>query len=187
MLSAFLVSPLTLSTPKVHGKSTIQAAAVVSIVIGFTTDGTSQITTSAIPGITGCYQTLTNHSFIQFLVVFVLQLGLISLTLIRAIQSWRMNNGPLHAILVKHNIFYYASGLFLSVINLFIFALFYNSAYHSLLKDSQFLILAILATRMHLHIWQIDRDAHDSDATGVICLSDMVIADPMAYSAPFVE
>jgi hypothetical protein len=40
-----------------------------------------------------------------------LSLGLVSLTLIRAMQEWRAVNGPLYNILVKHNIFYYACGL----------------------------------------------------------------------------
>lgn len=38
-------------------------------------------------------------------------LGLVSLTLIHVIPRWRMAKGHLHAILVKHNMFYYACGL----------------------------------------------------------------------------
>jgi hypothetical protein len=37
--------------------------------------------------------------------------GLVTLTLIRAIQDWRSTRYPLHAALVKHNISYYACGL----------------------------------------------------------------------------
>ncbi|KAG1719457.1 hypothetical protein EDB19DRAFT_1784544 [Suillus lakei] len=37
--------------------------------------------------------------------------GLVSLTLIRVIQSWRTAKGHLHAVLEKHNILYYACGL----------------------------------------------------------------------------
>ncbi|KAG2124623.1 hypothetical protein DEU56DRAFT_594156 [Suillus clintonianus] len=165
--------------------SAFLAAVAACIVIGFITVGTSHVVTSAIPGITGCYRTSTNLSFIQFLLLFAFQLGLISLTLIRVIQSWRTNNGPLYAILVKHNIFYYASGLFLSAVNFLM--LFYDSAYHSIIEDFECFVLAILATRMYLLLWQIDRDAHGSDALGMICLSDMFPADPMAYPASFVE
>ncbi|KAG1810981.1 uncharacterized protein BJ212DRAFT_1377335, partial [Suillus subaureus] len=32
------------------------------------------------------------------------------LTLIRAIQSWRINPSRLYVVLVKHNIFYYTCG-----------------------------------------------------------------------------
>jgi hypothetical protein len=37
--------------------------------------------------------------------------GLLCLTLIRAIQSWRSANSHLYTVLVKHNIFYYVCGL----------------------------------------------------------------------------
>ncbi|KAG1816217.1 hypothetical protein EV424DRAFT_1075288 [Suillus variegatus] len=49
--------------------------------------------------------------FISFIFLFVFQLVLIILTLTRAIQSWWSTKGPLQAILVKHNIFYYVCGL----------------------------------------------------------------------------
>jgi hypothetical protein len=38
-------------------------------------------------------------------------LGLMSLTLIRAIQGWRMAHGRLYVVLVKNNILYYICGL----------------------------------------------------------------------------
>ncbi|KAG2124625.1 hypothetical protein DEU56DRAFT_983545 [Suillus clintonianus] len=161
------------------------AVLAACIVVGFVTIGASQVTTSAITGITGCYQTSTNLSFIQFLLLFVFQLGLSSLTLVRAIQSWRTNNGPLYAILVKHNIFYYASVL--SAVNVLVLILFSDSVYRSVLQNFEFLILAILATRMHLHLWQIDRGAHGSNALGMTFMSDIVLADPIAYSASLVE
>lgn len=37
--------------------------------------------------------------------------GLVSLTLIRVVQSWRMAESHLYNILVKNNMFYYAFGL----------------------------------------------------------------------------
>ncbi|KAG2143658.1 hypothetical protein DEU56DRAFT_910784 [Suillus clintonianus] len=183
VLSAFLVSPLTLSTPKARGECNGQGTVVASIVVGFITVAASQVTTSAIPGLPACFRTST--SFMQFLLLFAFQLGLITLTLIRAILSWRTNNGPLYANLVKHNISYYASVL--SAVNVLILMLFDGSAYHSLFEDFEVLILAILATRMHLHLWHIDRDARGSDAIEMTCLSDMVPAEPVAYSALFVE
>ncbi|KAG2123070.1 hypothetical protein DEU56DRAFT_65087 [Suillus clintonianus] len=157
--------------------STSLAVAVASTVIGFITVGTSQVTTSAIPGIPGCYRTSTSFNAIQFLLLFAFQLGLVCLTLIRVIQSWQTTNGPLYAILVKHNIFYYASGLFLSAMNILISIMFAYSAYHSLIEDFEFLVLTILATRMHLHVWQMDQDAHGSDALGMIYLFDVLPAD----------
>ncbi|KAG1728327.1 hypothetical protein EDB19DRAFT_1747395 [Suillus lakei] len=96
--------------------------------------------------------------------LFVFQLGLISLTLIRVIHSWRSAKGHLHAVLVKHNIYYYACGLFLSVANVLLLKLLSDSTYGSLLEYLEVFILAILATRMHLHLWHIDRHAHVSEA-----------------------
>ncbi|KAG1788939.1 uncharacterized protein HD556DRAFT_834697 [Suillus plorans] len=74
---------------------------------------TSYVTTSAIPGITGCYRSSTRvQFFLPFLLSFIFQLGLVSLTLIRVVQTWwRASNNNTHAVLVKHNIFYYVCGL----------------------------------------------------------------------------
>ncbi|KAG1837111.1 hypothetical protein DFJ58DRAFT_816827 [Suillus subalutaceus] len=40
-------------------------------------------------------------------------------------------------------------------------------------------ILAILATRMHLHLWHMDRHVHGSDIAVCIFMSDMSSADVM--------
>ncbi|KAG2130769.1 uncharacterized protein EDB93DRAFT_1108290 [Suillus bovinus] len=66
--------------------------------------------------------------------------------------SWRMANGRLYAILVKSNIAYYTCGLFLSAVNVLA-----SRSLHCI-------VCAILALRMHLHIWQIDQQAHNIDA-----------------------
>ncbi|KAG1732070.1 hypothetical protein EDB19DRAFT_1304899 [Suillus lakei] len=93
--------------------SAFLAVVVASTGIDFGMVGASQVTISAIPGITGCYRTYSGVQVfaICFLLVFVFQLGLVFLTLIRVVQSWRTVNGPLYDILVKHNIFYYTCGL----------------------------------------------------------------------------
>ncbi|KAG1728322.1 hypothetical protein EDB19DRAFT_162510 [Suillus lakei] len=70
------------------------------------------VMTSAIPGITGYYWSSTGvQFFMPFLLLFIFQLGLVTLTLVRVVQGWRSAKGHLHAIMVKHNIFYYAWGL----------------------------------------------------------------------------
>ncbi|KAG1728332.1 hypothetical protein EDB19DRAFT_1832787 [Suillus lakei] len=113
---------------------TLLAIFVVSIGTRFIS--TSSVTTSTIPGITGCYRTSRSvQFFMPFLLLFVFELGLVSLTLIRAIQDWRSTNGPLYAVLVKYNIFYYACSLFLSAVNILMPVLFSNSAYYSLLEE----------------------------------------------------
>ncbi|KAG1769290.1 hypothetical protein EV702DRAFT_701755 [Suillus placidus] len=131
---------------------------------------TASYASSAIPGITGCCN--SDSLFVPFLALFVFELGLMSLTLIRAIQSWRMASGRLYAVLVKNNIFYYTCGLFLSAVNVLASKCLYYQ-YHAMFQDFQVIILAILALRMHLHLWQIDQQAHNMDALVCISLSDM--------------
>ncbi|KAG2748767.1 hypothetical protein P692DRAFT_20535802 [Suillus brevipes Sb2] len=149
--------------------------------ICFSAIATSHVTTSAIPGITGCYRSSTSvQFFMPFLLLFIFQLGLVSLTLIRVVQTWRTSNGNMHAVLVKHNIFYYACGLFLSAVNVLAPVMFSDAAFYSLLEDLQAFILAILATRMHLHLWHIDRNVHGSEILVCMSMSDMSSADRTA-------
>ncbi|KAG2123068.1 hypothetical protein DEU56DRAFT_64965 [Suillus clintonianus] len=166
------------------------AVVVASISITFATTATAPFATSVVPGITGCYQSSSSFQlFIPFLLLLALELGLLFLTLIRAIQNWRTANGPLYVVLVKHNIFYYACGLFFSVVNV-LTSLLLHHAYHAMFQDLQFFILAILATRMHLHLWQLDQHAHGSDALGFIYLSDIFPEDldfRVPYLVSFIE
>ncbi|KAG1842624.1 hypothetical protein F4604DRAFT_1960835 [Suillus subluteus] len=156
--------------------STLFAIIVTFTSICLSAIATSHVTTSVVPGITGCYRSSTSVQFLMpFLLLFVFQLGLVTLTLIRAFQTWRTSNGGMHAVLVKHNIFYYACGLFLSAVNVLAPVMFSTPSYYSLLEDLQAFILAILATRMHLHLWHIDRHAYGSE--GLMCMSDMPSAD----------
>ncbi|KAG1816185.1 hypothetical protein EV424DRAFT_1074141 [Suillus variegatus] len=158
--------------------STAFAMIVTSVSIRFATIATSYVTTSAIPGTPSCPSKSSSVLyFMSFIFLFVFQLVLITLTLTRAIQSWRSTKGPLQAILVKHNIFYYVCGLFLSAINILVPALFPNSPYYTTLQNFQVSILAILATRMHLHLWHLDQHMHSSDALIYISMSDMSPAD----------
>jgi uncharacterized membrane protein len=90
------------------------AFVVASLIIDFTASVPAADVTSAIPGITGCYNSTSSTSFqlfIQFLLLSVFQLGLMMLTFIRAIQSWWMNSSRLYVVLVKHNVFYYTLAL----------------------------------------------------------------------------
>jgi hypothetical protein len=88
------------------------------------------VETSAIPGITGCYETSGAFGlFLPFLLLFAFELGaslgehihrsvlnyvsqgLASLTVVCAIQSWRTTSNRLLTVLLTHNVFYYACGL----------------------------------------------------------------------------
>ncbi|KAG1884000.1 hypothetical protein F4604DRAFT_232485 [Suillus subluteus] len=153
--------------------STAFAFIVASFSVAFTVTVPAAFATSAIPGITGCYQTSTDFRlFTLFLLLSVFQLGLMMLTLIRAIQSWRINPSRLYVVLVKHNIFYYTCGFLFSVLNIFT-SLLLQYAYNAMLYDFQVMILAILATHMHRHLWQMNQHAHGSGAIARIPMSDM--------------
>ncbi|KAG1837104.1 hypothetical protein DFJ58DRAFT_155941 [Suillus subalutaceus] len=92
--------------------------------------------------------------------------------------SWRSAKGPLDAILVKHNIFYYACGLLLSVVNVVVPLLpVFDSLSYFLPEGFKLFILAILATRMHLHLWHMDQHVEDSGLVVWILMSDMSPAD----------
>ncbi|KAG1884028.1 hypothetical protein F4604DRAFT_1952541 [Suillus subluteus] len=153
--------------------STFFAFLVASLSISFTTTVPAAYATSAIPGITGCYQSsFSFRLFTPFLLLSVFELGLMILTLIRAIQSWRINPSRLCVALVKHNIFYYTCGFLFSMVNIFT-SLLLQYSYNSMFYDFQIMILAILATRMHRYLWQMNRHAHDSGALMCIPMSNM--------------
>ncbi|KAG1728323.1 hypothetical protein EDB19DRAFT_1832778 [Suillus lakei] len=153
------------------------ALIVASVSISMTTNTSSDVTTSAIPGIPGCSLNLQGvQFFLPFIMLFVFQLGLVSLTLVRVIQSWRLAKGHLYAVVVKHNIYYYACALLLSAVNVLLPILISDSIYDTLLEHLEIFILAILATRMHLHLWRIDR---------LVLYS--VTSYRVGYSASFVE
>ncbi|KAG1835986.1 hypothetical protein DFJ58DRAFT_192273 [Suillus subalutaceus] len=93
--------------------STFFTFIIASFGVEFTAIVPAAYVTSAIPGITGCYHSSTSFQFfIPFLLLSVFQLGLVMLTFVRAVRSWRMNSSHLYVVLVKHNVFYYSCGFF---------------------------------------------------------------------------
>ncbi|KAG2069330.1 hypothetical protein BDR04DRAFT_711009 [Suillus decipiens] len=126
--------------------------------------GPTAYETNHFPGVADCYQSKPKFAFFMtFILLTMFELGLMILTLIRAIQSWQLSSSRLYVVLVKHNIFYYACGLLLSVANI-LASLFLEYSYYNMLYVFEAMTLAILATRMHLHLWQTKRRAyHSSD------------------------
>lgn len=138
--------------------STFAAVIVGSIVALFSATATAPFETSSIPGITGCYQSSGSVTlFVPFLLLFGLELTLISLTLTCVIRNWRTTNNRLYIVILKHNVFYYACGLFFSAVNV-LTSLLLDYAYSGMFQDFQIITHAILATRMHLHLWHTDRN-----------------------------
>ncbi|KAG2127072.1 hypothetical protein BD769DRAFT_778463 [Suillus cothurnatus] len=102
------------------------------------------------------------------------------LTLIRAIQNWRKSPSPMYVVLVKHNISYYTCGFLFSVVNIFT-SLLLQYSYNSMFHDLQIVILAILVTRMHRHLWQMSMNQHAHSSGFVrIPMSDMSSANDIA-------
>lgn len=162
------------------------AVGIASVGLFFGLSGTVPFKTSLVPGITGCYRPSGGIGFyVPFVLLSALELGLISLTLVRALQTWRTTNTHLFTVLLKHNIFYYACGLFCSVVNI-LTSLLLQHAYNAMFQDFQFVILTILATHMHLHLWHMDRHLHGSDAPTFVPLSEIsygVVKNSSAGSA----
>ncbi|KAG2054147.1 hypothetical protein BDR06DRAFT_1008095 [Suillus hirtellus] len=154
-------------------------AASVSITVDTTVS--AAYATSPIPGITGCYQSSTSDRiFIPFLLFSVFGLGLMILTLIRAIQNWRINPSRLYVVLVNHNIFYYVCAFLFSVMNMFT-SLLLQDTYRTVLNGFQFLTLAIVAVRMHIHLWQTNQHlVRGSSGLVHIPLSDISFANVTA-------
>ncbi|KAG1895638.1 uncharacterized protein F5891DRAFT_1281011 [Suillus fuscotomentosus] len=148
----------------------------VSIIV----DATASVAyvTSPIPSITGCYQSSTSdRMFIPFVLFSVFGLGLMILTLIRAIQSWWRNTSRLYIVLMNHNILYYACVFLFSIMNIFT-SLLLQETYQTVLDGIQFIALATVATRMHIHLWQTNQRSRGSTSDFVhIPLSDISSAD----------
>ncbi|KAG2054069.1 hypothetical protein BDR06DRAFT_1021066 [Suillus hirtellus] len=176
ILGTYLVSSQSTHHTQASGRSISQSFLAATIVIAIDANISAAYTTSPIPGITGCYQNsiTTDQIFIPFLLFSVFELGLIIITLIRAIQGWRRTPCRLYVVLVNHNIFYYASAFFFATMNMFT-SLFLQASYRTVLDGFQFLTLAIFAARMHVHLWQTNQ--HPRGPSSMIHLSDMSFVD----------
>ncbi|KAG2108822.1 hypothetical protein BD769DRAFT_1498609 [Suillus cothurnatus] len=104
--------------------------------IRLTVIATSYYMISTIPGFPGySWSSISVLYLMLFSFLFVFQLGLVSLTLICVIQSWQLAKSNLHAVLVKHNMFYYACGLILSFMNVLVPVLVPNSIHYLILEE----------------------------------------------------
>ncbi|KAG1821886.1 uncharacterized protein BJ212DRAFT_1575050 [Suillus subaureus] len=158
--------------------STFATLIVGSMVALFSATAIAPFETSLIPGITGCYQSSGSvRLFVPYLLLFGLELMLISLTLTCAIQKWRITNNRLCVIILKHNVLYYACGLVFSMVNV-LTSLLLDYAYSGMFQDFQIIVHAILATRMHLHLWHVDR----TDDPGVFTSINLSDLTPTAYN-----
>lgn len=151
---------------------------VASIAVNVVSVEVSHVTINTMQGIRGWYRSSSGPQVsTTFLLLFGFQLGIASLTITRAVQRWRAVNCPLYDVLVKHNIFYYTCGLLLSAINVPMRVLLSKTAYPLAFEVFEFYFLAILATRMHLFLWQTGQQTYGSDTLVHIPMSDVLPAD----------
>ncbi|KAG2749466.1 hypothetical protein P692DRAFT_20732041 [Suillus brevipes Sb2] len=164
------VSPISLAALQARGRCSIGCG----------------ITISVVPTITGCYRISQGiQGSITFLLLFAFQLGLVSLTIIRAVQNRRVFNSPLYEVVVKHNLFYYTCGLRKPHTALLVKRMFLLILLRTLITmySLQYFVLAILATRMHRNLWQIDRQARGSVTDTHVHISHMSFVDRTVTTA----
>ncbi|KAG2054065.1 hypothetical protein BDR06DRAFT_1008034 [Suillus hirtellus] len=174
IVGTYLVSSQSTHHTQASGKSISQLCLVGSVSIIVDTTASVAYVTSPIPSITGCYQSSTSdRMFIPFVLFSVFGLGLMILTLIRAMQSWWRNTSRLYIVLMNHNILYYACVFLFSIMNIFT-SLLLQETYQTVLDGIQFIALATIATRMHIHLWQTNQCSRGSTSDFVqIQLSDI--------------
>ncbi|KAG2364368.1 hypothetical protein BDR07DRAFT_1482483 [Suillus spraguei] len=151
--------------------STSVAFLVASFSSTFTATVPAAYETNMIPGITDCYENPTSSGwFIQFILLTVFELGGTHDTHAHTCHTeLQMRSSRLYVVLVKHNIFYYGCAL---LINIFT-SLLLQYCYYDMLYAIEVMILAILATRMHLHLWEMSRRVYDSGDPVRITMTDM--------------
>ncbi|KAG1803275.1 hypothetical protein EV424DRAFT_1351558 [Suillus variegatus] len=174
ILVTYLVSSKSTHHTQASGKSISQLCLVGSVSIIIDTTVSAAYATIPIPGVTGCYQSSTSDQiFIPFVIFSVFGLGNQEHICVQTpADSWRRNQSHLYVVLMNHNILYYACVLLFSVMNIFT-ALLLQDSYQTVLDGIQFLALATVATRMHIHLWQTNQHLRGSSGLVHIRLSDM--------------
>ncbi|KAG2114334.1 uncharacterized protein F5147DRAFT_650112 [Suillus discolor] len=130
----------------------------------FATTTPATYPTSAIPGLTGCYQSSTTFRFfIPFLLFSMFDLGVL-------LSSRNPHAHTRHTQLAdKPKLTHIMHAVFCS---------WWRTYSHHCSSIFQFMILATLAMRMHLHLWQMNQHPHSSSALVHIPMSDISFANP---------
>jgi len=124
-------------------------------------DSSSTVVQSPIPEITSCYTTKASRVVIvAYMLLVIAEIETLSLMLY---HSWKLYRGsghiiPLVRILIRHNVFYFACGIFFSTALVAIIFTF-PTAYSDVASDLQIVLHVILATRMHRELWNAATDS----------------------------
>ncbi|KAG0693126.1 hypothetical protein DFH29DRAFT_1073386 [Suillus ampliporus] len=110
---------------------------------------------SPIPQVASCYIDKDSHILIvAYMILVIGELEILSFTLYHSWNLYREigNDSPLVRILIRHNVSYFACGLFFSVAaSLAIF--FLPGSYGDVAAHLQVAMHSILVTRMHRELW----------------------------------
>ncbi|OAX32386.1 hypothetical protein K503DRAFT_787231 [Rhizopogon vinicolor AM-OR11-026] len=92
--------------------------------------------------------------------------GLFGITMCRVLMQYRATSGKLLNLLMRHNIMYFAAGVALNLLNIVGILLDpVQTKWHTdVIEIVQILFQALLATRMQLHLWNINRRTVESTA-----------------------
>ncbi|KAG1840790.1 hypothetical protein C8R48DRAFT_740213 [Suillus tomentosus] len=121
----------------------------------------------------GCYS-LSHNTKVAYnwSLMAVFELEIIVLTMIRVYLAYRERGCRLLNILLQHNIFYFGTGLTLSVLNLLAIEwLPFNSS--NMFATFQIVMHTILVTRMHLQFCNTVRDSPEPGTTSHSQLTDI--------------
>ncbi|OJA21323.1 hypothetical protein AZE42_03883 [Rhizopogon vesiculosus] len=103
---------------------------------------------------------------VGFASLLTLEIGLFGITMCRVLMQYRATSGKLLNLLMRHNIMYFAAGVALNLLN--IVGILLDPAqtkWHTdVIEIVQILFQALLATRMQLHLWSVNRHTVQSTA-----------------------
>ncbi|KAG2059967.1 hypothetical protein BDR06DRAFT_615695 [Suillus hirtellus] len=143
--------------------STVLCFAVLDVIMTMTISKRLELQLSDIGG--GCYSlSRDTMSAYPWTLLVAFELEIIALTMIRVYRAYRESESLLLEILLQHNIFYFGTGIALSVVNIVVIeCLPYTSS--NMFGTFQIVMHTILVTRMHLQFCSTN-EVHDSSESG---------------------
>ncbi|KAG1884812.1 uncharacterized protein F5891DRAFT_1089562 [Suillus fuscotomentosus] len=144
---------------------------ILNMVIILKVWGQSELQLSDIGG--GCYSlSHDTKAAYNWSLIAAFELEVMVLTMIRVYWAYRERGYRLLNILLQHNIFYFGTGLTLSVLNLLAFELLsFNSS--NMFATFQIVMHTILVTRMHLRFCNTICDSPEPGTTSHSQLTDI--------------
>ncbi|KAJ8595580.1 hypothetical protein M405DRAFT_806896 [Rhizopogon salebrosus TDB-379] len=96
-----------------------------------------------------------------YILLVVLEIEVLVLSVYKALKTYRESRGRLVALLLQHNIGYFAACLALNGVNM-ISAVGVATHDNAMMEVSQIIMQGLLATRMQIHLWKSDHERSDS-------------------------